>query len=120
MILRRTYRFEASHILPRHPGRCRQLHGHSYTLIVVIEGPIDPVQGMVLDFGDLDEIVQARVLDRIDHHHWNDLLENPTAEWIAVWIWDALRPALPGLREVELFEVEGSSCVYRGEHGERA
>ena len=37
MILRRTYRFEASHVLPRHPGRCRQLHGHSYTLIVVIE-----------------------------------------------------------------------------------
>ena len=116
MILRRTYRFEASHVLPRHPGRCRRLHGHSYRFIVEIEGPIEPVQGMVLDFGDLDEIVQRLVLDRCDHYHLNDFIENPTAEWISIWIWRALKPELPGLASVELFEVEGASCFYRGEH----
>jgi 6-pyruvoyltetrahydropterin/6-carboxytetrahydropterin synthase len=44
------------------------------------------------------------------------VIENPTAEWIAIWIWRQLRPALEGLVSVELFEVEGASAVYRGEH----
>jgi 6-pyruvoyltetrahydropterin/6-carboxytetrahydropterin synthase len=116
LILRRSYRFEASHVLPRHPGRCRRLHGHSYRFIVEIAGEIEPVQGMVLDFGDLDEIVDRHVLGKLDHYHLNDLMENPTAEWIAVWIWRALAGPLPGLAGIELFEVEGSSCLYRGEH----
>lgn len=120
MILRREYRFEASHVLPRHPGRCSRLHGHSYRLIVTLSGPIEPQQGMVLDFEDLDAIVRDEVLERLDHRHLNDLLENPTAEWIAVWIWRALRPGLPGLESVELFEVEGASVVYSGEHEEGA
>jgi 6-pyruvoyltetrahydropterin/6-carboxytetrahydropterin synthase len=116
MILRREYRFEASHTLPRHPGRCKGLHGHSYRFIVEVAGEIDPHHGMVLDFGDLDALVQKAVLSRADHHHLNEFLENPTAEWIAVWIWRALQPQLPGLSGVELFEIEGASCIYRGEH----
>lgn len=119
MILRREYRFEASHILPRHPGRCQRLHGHSYRFVVEIEGPIDPEQGMVLDFGELDQLVARLVLRRVDHCHLNDLLENPTAEWITVWIWRALKPDAPGLRSVELFEIDGASCLYRGEREER-
>lgn len=119
MILRREYRFEASHVLPRHPGKCQRLHGHSYRFLVEIEGPIEPDQGMVLDFGDLDALVDGAVLAKCDHYHLNDFIPNPTAEWIAVWIWRALAPALPGLRAVELFEVEGASCLYRGEHEER-
>ncbi|UCF67036.1 MAG: 6-carboxytetrahydropterin synthase QueD [Acidobacteriota bacterium] len=115
MILRRQYGFEASHILPRHPGRCRQLHGHSYRFIIELEGDIEPEQGMVIDFGDLDAIVTEHVLDRVDHRHLNDLIENPTAEWIAVWIWRQLAPATPGLRSVELHETIDGAVVYRGE-----
>lgn len=115
MILRRVYHFEASHILPRHPGRCKRLHGHSYRFVVELSGPIEPQQGMVIDFSDLDEIVDRHVLSKVDHFHFNDLLENPTAEWICIWIYRALKPALPGLVSVELFEVEGASCLYRGE-----
>ena len=40
MRVRRRFRFEAAHELPRHPGKCRKLHGHSYELFVVVEGPI--------------------------------------------------------------------------------
>ena len=116
MILRREYTFESSHILPRHPGRCRNLHGHSYRMIVELAGEIEPGQGMVMDFVTLDEIVQRTVLARVDHQHLNDFLENPTAEWIVVWIWRALQPEVPGLQSVELFEIEGASCLYRGEH----
>ncbi len=119
MILRREYRFEASHTLPHHPGRCRGLHGHSYRFVVEVEGRMDPQQGMVMDFGDLDALVNSRVLGRADHRHLNEVLENPTAEWIAVWIFRALKPDLPGLRGVELFEIEGASCLYRGEDEDR-
>ncbi len=70
---------------------------------------------MVLDFEDLDRIVSAHVLDRLDHYHLNDIIENPTAEWIAVWIWRALAPHLAGLRRVELFEMDGASVICRGE-----
>lgn len=115
MIIRRSYGFEASHQLTRHPGRCQRLHGHSYRFVVEVEGPIEPEQGMVIDFGDLDTLVTEHVLDRLDHYHLNDRMENPTAEWIAVWIWRALQDGLPGLRSIELFEMEGHSVLYRGE-----
>ena len=116
MILRREYRFEASHTLPRHPGRCRGMHGHSYRFIVELAGDIDAEQGMVMDFGELDALVERAVLARADHRHLNEFLDNPTAEWIVIWIWRTLKHELPGLTAVELFEIEGASCVYRGEH----
>lgn len=121
MVIRREYRFEASHVLPRHPGKCRNLHGHSYRFLVSIRGTIDPDQGMVIDFGDLDEIVERELIPRLDHQHLNDLLENPTAEWIAVWIWRELVDKVEGLECIELYEVEGASVIYRGEfEGDRS
>ena len=115
MIVRREYRFEASHQLPRHPAKCRRLHGHSYRFIIEVEGAIEAVQGMVIDFFDLDDIGERRVIARLDHRHIHDYLENPTAEWIAVWIYRQLAGEVPGLRSVELFEVESASALYRGE-----
>ncbi len=115
MILRRDYRFEASHQLPCHGGQCRRIHGHSYRFRVTIDGPVDPATGMVIDFEDLDRLVAERVLPHLDHRHLNELLENPTAEWIAAWIWRTLAPHLPGLAEIEVWEMEGASVAYRGE-----
>ncbi len=115
MILRRDYRFEASHQLPCHGGQCRRLHGHSYRFRVTIEGEPDPVTGMILDFEDLDRIVGEAVLPHLDHRHLNELLANPTAEWIAAWIWHALAPRVPGLAEVEVWEMEGASVACRAD-----
>ena len=118
MIVRRSYSFEASHQLFQHPGKCANLHGHSYRFTIEVEGEMDPVQGLVIDFWDLDEIVEGRVLASVDHQHLNEVIENPTAEWIAIWIYRQLKPGLGGLRSVELFEVEGASALYSGEHEE--
>ncbi len=115
MIIRKNYHFEASHQLMQHAGKCRRMHGHSYRFIVEIEGDLDPIQGLVIDFFDLDKIVEEQVIDRLDHRHINELIDNPTAEWIAVWIWRRLAPLFEGLRSIELFEVEGASALYRGE-----
>lgn len=68
MELCKEFSFEASHILPNHPGKCSNLHGHSWVLSVSIRGPLDPSTGMVADFADLKAAVQP-VVDELDHAH---------------------------------------------------
>jgi len=110
-----AFDFEAAHRLPRHPGKCRELHGHSYHLVVSVDRPVEAESGMAIDFSDLKRIVRAQVVDRLDHTYVNDTIDNPTAEVMAVWIWNALREPMPGLAEVELWETRNCAVVYRGE-----
>jgi 6-pyruvoyltetrahydropterin/6-carboxytetrahydropterin synthase len=91
------------------------MHGHSYRLVVSVERPVDGTSGMAVDFADLKQVVRQEVVDRLDHRCVNDLLENPTAERMAEWIWQRLAPALPGLVEVELYETRDCSVVCRGD-----
>lgn len=109
------FHFCAAHRLPRHPGACKNLHGHNYRLLVSAEGPIDPESGMVVDFYELRRLVLERVVGRLDHADLNRLLENPTAEHIALWIWQELRPAVPRLAEVVLYETHDCFVRYRGD-----
>jgi 6-pyruvoyltetrahydropterin/6-carboxytetrahydropterin synthase len=115
VIVVRRFEFQASHVLPRHPGKCRRLHGHTYFLEVWCEGEVDPETGMVLDFGDLRAEVEARVLSRVDHVHLNDLLENPTAENLAAWALARLREGQLPVREVRLWETPSCFVVCRAE-----
>lgn len=68
MIVSKEFRFEASHQLFNHPGKCRCLHGHSWRLTVFAEGPLNQETGMVVDFIDIKRHVQPLV-DQLDHHH---------------------------------------------------
>jgi 6-pyruvoyltetrahydropterin/6-carboxytetrahydropterin synthase len=115
--IHREYRFEAAHFLPRVPEghKCARMHGHSYLVIVVVEGEIDPVQGWVMDFGDMDQHVLPLV-NALDHRVLNEMegLVNPTSELLAVWMWDRLKPSLPLLVELHVAETPTSHCVYRG------
>jgi 6-pyruvoyltetrahydropterin/6-carboxytetrahydropterin synthase len=111
------YIFAAAHRLPRHPGKCKNMHGHNYKMQVVLRGEPEPEQGLVIDFGDVDRVVQERVLALCDHKTFNDFLENPTAENIATWLWDRLDGHLPGLFEVRLWEIHTACVVYRGPKG---
>lgn len=115
MRVKRSFTFEAAHRLPHHPGKCRELHGHSYRLVVTVDRPVDPMSGLAIDFSELKEIVRREVVDRLDHRYVNDLIDNPTAEVMAAWIWRRLVEALAGLDEVELWETESCAVVYRGE-----
>jgi len=111
------FTFAAAHRLPRYEGPCFRLHGHNYKFFVALEGEVDPRSGMIADFGAVKQTVQEQVLSRADHRNLNDVLDNPTAENIARWIWEALEGRLPGLAEVRLFEIPDSCVVYRGERG---
>jgi 6-pyruvoyltetrahydropterin/6-carboxytetrahydropterin synthase len=54
MKIAQAFTFEAAHRLPNVPDthRCRRLHGHSYRVVLCLEGPIDPHTGFVVDFFD--------------------------------------------------------------------
>lgn len=65
----KSFRFEASHVLPKHPGKCSRLHGHSWVGQVVVEGPVDPETGFVVDYADLSELIRLQIVERCDHTH---------------------------------------------------
>ncbi len=66
---------------------------------------------MVVDFHDI-EAQLLPLMGRVDHHHLNELVENPTAENVVVWMWEQL--SLPGLISLELWETEDYSALYAG------
>ena len=99
----RSFTFEAAHQLPWHPGKCRDLHGHGYRLEVTVEGPLNE-QGVVLDFDDVEAVVEREVIARYDHKYLNDLFDNPTAELIAHDAWKRLEAADLGVTRIRLWE----------------
>jgi len=113
VIVAREFQFDAAHLLPNHPGKCKNLHGHTYRLQVWCEGPVDAETGMVLDFADLKEAVQTRVLDRVDHTYLNDFIDNPTAERILLWIAEQLEDTGLPLSELRLYETPTCFVVHK-------
>jgi 6-pyruvoyltetrahydropterin/6-carboxytetrahydropterin synthase len=115
MMLRVEFQFNAAHRLPYYEGPCFHTHGHNYKLLVFVEGPVDARTGLSIDFLRVKEIVRERVLKDIDHNDLNQVLDNPTAENVVMWMWDRLKPALPGLQEMQLYETADAAVIYRGE-----
>lgn len=104
-------------------GKCNNphYHGHNYELIVRLTGDIDPDTGYVYDMKRLSDLIKREILDTFDHRNLNlDTEEfrhlNPTAENIAVVIWNRLRPHLaPQLAlSVTLYETERNFVEYHG------
>lgn len=70
--LTKEFKFEMAHALKGYDGLCRNIHGHSYELLVTVKGiPVTDTAsaklGMVMDFGDLKKIVRAHIVDEFDH-----------------------------------------------------
>jgi len=68
----KEFGFESSHALKNYDGLCRNIHGHSYKLFVTVSGDIreergHPKDGMVMDFGDLKNIVYQEIVIPYDH-----------------------------------------------------
>ncbi|WP_297517204.1 6-carboxytetrahydropterin synthase [Flavobacterium sp.] len=104
-------------------GKCNNpnFHGHNYELIVSVTGEIDPETGYVIDVKIISDLVKTLVEDAFDHKNLNlDVPEfrelNPTAENIAVVIWNKLRLHI-GLDkdlEVVLYETPRNFVTYKG------
>jgi 6-pyruvoyltetrahydropterin/6-carboxytetrahydropterin synthase len=113
----KDFRFEAAHYLPNVPEghKCRRMHGHSFRGEVAIRGRVDAHAGWVMDFADLKQLVDP-LIKRLDHYLLNEIegLENPTAEMVAVWLWERLAPGLPQLHRITIEETCTSRCHYFG------
>lgn len=117
MELRKTFQFEAAHLLPHLPKshKCRRLHGHSFQVEIVVAGECDPKLGWLIDYAEITKAFKP-ILEKLDHFYLNEIpgLENPTSEIVAAWIWRKLKPRLTLLTEVVVAETCTARAIYRG------
>ncbi len=104
-------------------GKCNNPngHGHNYDVEVTVAGDPPAETGMVIDLKKLADIVEAEVIERVDHKHLNqdvDFLRGviPTAENIAIAFWKILEPKITEgrLYSIRLCESGNNSVEYRG------
>lgn len=106
-------------------GKCNNpnYHGHNYELIVHVTGELDLETGFVMDLKELSDLIKREIEEAFDHKNLNldvpeftDLI--PSAENIAVVIWQKLRPFIPQDKEleVELYETARNFVSYKGEN----
>lgn len=104
-------------------GKCNnpRYHGHNYDLVVSVEGEIDQETGYVMDMKVLKDLIKAEVEDALDHKNLNEDVPdfknlNPTAENIAVVIWNKLRPHIDQSKNLEivLYETPRNFVTYSG------
>lgn len=102
-------------------GKCAlpHYHGHNYELEVKVTGEVDPKTGYVMDMKLLSDLVKDEIIERFDHKNLNlDTLEfkdlNPTAENIAITIYNLLKPRLPADKElhIRLYETPRNFVEY--------
>ncbi|WP_299528465.1 6-carboxytetrahydropterin synthase [Ulvibacterium sp.] len=104
-------------------GKCNnpEYHGHNYELIVSVTGEIDKETGFVMDMKVLKELIREKVENALDHKNLNTQVPefkhlNPTAENIAVVIWNRLRPHIDHNKRLEivLYETPRNFVTYSG------
>lgn len=105
MIIAKEFLFDASHLLPGEIyGKCSNLHGHTYRLIVEVEGSVN-LEGWVCNFTDLKKIVNEKIISFLDHSHLNDLVYLPTAENILFWIFNELHTPISETLKLKLYSL---------------
>lgn len=133
----KEFSFDMAHMLDGHDGKCKNLHGHTYTLQVEICGELyteGAKQGMVMDYSDLKAIVKREILDKMDHAFIYDLTSDKecsiaqllnelesktfgisartTAEQMAKYIFDTLSAVGLPVSLIRLWETPTSYCEY--------
>jgi 6-pyruvoyltetrahydropterin/6-carboxytetrahydropterin synthase len=117
MKIYKEFRFDSAHWLPHvsPTHKCANMHGHTYYIEIHVEDELDPQLGWVMDYNELRKVVEP-LINRLDHKVLNEIpgLENPTAEFIAVWFWEQIKPQLPQLCRVVVKENPSNVCIYTG------
>ena len=130
MEVTRIFSFDSAHFLTNYHGKCENIHGHTYKLEITVEGPVSE-NGLLLDFTILKNIVEKRIIDKLDHKSLNDIIDNPSAENISIWAWNELTKSgdllageidknLPKsrkkvkLKKIRLWESSNSYVTYYG------
>lgn len=115
----KTFHFEAAHQLQDWPTdhQCSRLHGHSYTMEVVLSRNFlspPPKEGVVYDYGDISKICKEKIINIFDHQNLNEILNirNVTAEFLAHLCFNTLKPYIEVLDSITIRETPNSSATY--------
>ncbi len=113
--LKQQFQIESSRFLPHLPSEhpCSRMHGHSFKLILTLQGPLDPQLGWVRDYHQIEKTVKPFLL-MLDHQTLNQVpgLENPTSENLALWLYKNLKTPLPELIRISVQETSTTECSY--------
>ncbi len=109
----KDFTFDSAHWLPNVPKdhKCHRMHGHTYKLRVVLVGVPDRHSGMIMDYAAIKDVVDP-IIKQLDHNTINDLIENPTTELVAEWLWKKIKPKIAELGELSLSESDSTGCSY--------
>lgn len=118
--LRKNYKFSAAHHLPLHMGKCRDVHGHTYTVGITIFGDASKLgmDGLLLDFATLDGAYYEVIHSRYDHKDLNQFFDHPSAEILVRSFYNALMAHFEALNvpiavaSVTLREGEGGESEF--------
>jgi 6-pyruvoyltetrahydropterin/6-carboxytetrahydropterin synthase len=117
--IERSFSFAAGHCLTNGVGMCSRLHGHTFTLRIILQAETlhtsGPQKNMIMDLEQLHALTKP-MLDTYFEHRWlNETLETdaPTLEFCARWIYNYLHPQLPHLHRIELTEDGTCTASYQ-------
>ncbi|RKT07371.1 6-pyruvoyltetrahydropterin/6-carboxytetrahydropterin synthase [Streptomyces sp. 3211.6] len=123
LTITKEFHFSASHVLDRLPSwhPCARMHGHNYAVVIELSGRREDLTeaGFVRDYRDLDAFKQW-MDETFDHRHLNEALGggiSPSAENLAVWIFDQWTERIPELTAVRISETPKTWAEYRPARG---
>lgn len=121
LTITKEFHFSASHVLDRLPGwhPCARMHGHNYVVVIELRGRREELTeaGFVRDYRDLDAF-KKWMDETLDHRHLNESMgggTSPSAENLAVWIFDLWAARIPELTAVRISETPKTWAEYRPE-----
>ena len=105
MIIYKKYYFDAAHFMTnlKKGHKYTKVHGHSYEMIIKISGNLDKTNNWILNFDDIDEIVNP-LLQKIDHKTLNDIKG-----------WKRIRKKIVNLESIEIIRPRIGGCIYSGD-----
>lgn len=113
--LRQHFYIESARFLPKLPKNhpCREMHGHSFKITLVLQGETDPKLEWLIDYNEINRLAKP-LLAKIDHKVLNKVagLSNPTTENLCVWIYKNLSKKIRTLKQVAISETRDSECFY--------
>jgi 6-pyruvoyltetrahydropterin/6-carboxytetrahydropterin synthase len=128
--VKREVVFDAAHFLPNYEGKCKNMHGHRWTLKVYVRG-FNPdrvgckdengvfisgsQKGMIMDFSVLNKVLNNVVVEKFDHTVVNDIIEVPTAENMIMHFRRLIMSGLPDgieLVKLKLYETPASCAIW--------
>jgi len=114
LYLESRHRIYGSHYLKDQGGKCQNLHGHQYEVVLSLEAPYESLddKNMIIDTYEIETIFNRFIGS--DHLHLNDFMgtENPTMEFMSKFFYDGLKKEIDQLESVTVFETPEASVTY--------